>query len=147
MIYVLVRDAQDYDDCDVMIFASTSKEKVEAKHDELQKHYRILHRFAELCKHDMDLYAKENPAPLLPAIKDLPPRPLVWNGTNWENAYVSEHNLEISKYNEKLNAFREHLIQQLKIKYDFPKELQSEIDEIWSYLNTYTYSIKEVESD
>ncbi len=147
MIYVLVRDAQDYDECDQMIFASTSKEKVEAKHDELLGMSRVLRRFAELCRHDMELYTKENPPPEPLKLDNLPLRPLVWNDTRWHNAYVLEHDAEMRKYNDKLEVFRAHLIEQLKLQYDFSKEMLPELEHIWFYLNDYRYSVKEVESD
>lgn len=147
MIYVLVRDAQDYDECEQMVFASVSKEKVEAKHDELLKQQRILQRFAKLCQHDMELYTKENPPPAPLKLDELPLRPLVWNDTRWNNAYVLEYDLEMRKYNEKLQVFRDHLIEQLKSQYDFSKELIPELDHIWYYLNSFTYSVREVESD
>jgi len=147
MIYILVRDAQDYDECDQMVFASTSKEKVEAKHEELLGHHRVLQRFAKLCQHDMELYTKENPPPPAPDLKTLSHRPLVWNDARWCNAYALEHDIELRKYNDKLAEFRAHLTEQLKVQYCFPEELLPELDHIWFYLNSYTYSIKEVPSD
>lgn len=38
MIYVLVKDALDYDEDDIIVFASTSKEVVEKKHSEILEH-------------------------------------------------------------------------------------------------------------
>lgn len=147
MIYVLVRDAQDFDDCDGMIFASTSKKVVEKKHAELLEAHRVLQRFAKMCEHDMNLYVKDNPPPPNPDLSVLPVRPLVWNDARWDNAYVSEHNIEMRKYNDQLDKFRNHLSERLRTQYEFPKELISELDHIWFYLNDYTYSIVEVESD
>lgn len=146
MIYVLVRDAQDYDECDQMVFASVSKEKVEEKHEELKMAHRILSRFAKMCQHDMELFSKEHPAPPQPDLANLPLRPLVWEG-QWKNAYMVEYDKVLKEYNDELTAFRDHLIDQLKANYDFPKELLSEVDGIFWYLRDYSYSVKEVESD
>ena len=147
MIYVLVRDAQGYDDCDRMIFASTSKERVEQEHDKLRKNHEVMQRFAKMVQHDMELFSKENPPPRQPDLASLPLRPLVWGGGGWNNAYMVEYEKEMRGYNEKVNAFREELIQTLKKSVPFSEEQLKEVDDIWYHLYDYTYSIEEVESD
>jgi len=147
MIYVLVRNAQDYDECDQMVFASTSKAAVERKHEEIIGGHRVLQRFARLVQHDMELFGKNNPPPPAPELDKLPLRPLVWRGGGWNNAYVLEHDDEIRKYNEKVEEFRQHLIQQLRTQYNFAEELLPELDNIWYHLRDNTYSVEEVESD
>lgn len=147
MIYVLVRVAQDYDETDEIVFASTSKEVVEAKHDKLLVNHRIMKRFAKMCKHDMELYSKNNPPPPAPNLVTLPLLPLVWEDGKWNNAYMLAHDKELSVYHQKVNEFREHLIERLRKDYDWSDELVEELENIWWYNYDYTYEVKEVESD
>lgn len=147
MIYLLVRDAHDYDEQDEVVYASTSKEKVEAKHEKLKANHLILQRFAKACKHDMELYQKNNPPPPLPDLTKLPILPLVWEDGQWNNAHMLIHKKAERFYHEELNKFRDHLIDQLKKDYDFSPELVEELENIWWYNYDYTYSVKEVESD
>jgi hypothetical protein len=147
MIYVLMQDPQDYDGHSEMIFASTSKKVVEAKHDELKKNHKILQKLAKMVKTDLDVFLKDNPYPPPPALDDLPLRPLVWRSGSWNNAYILDHQDECAKHYEKVNAFREKTIQMIKDHYHYPKELESQFDELFSFIDDRSYSIEEVESD
>lgn len=147
MIYLLVRNAQDYDESDVVVYASSSKKKIEERHEKLIADHRILQRFANICKHDMELFSKDFPPPPAPNLAELPLLPLVWQDGKWNNAHVLKHDEEIREYNKKVEWFRTHLIEQLKKDYDFAPDLIPELDHIWWYNKSYTYSVQEVEGD
>lgn len=148
MIYVLVRDATDYDEDDEMIFASVSKEAVEKRHAEITARIPLLKRFAEIIRADVDAFRKSWPPVVAPDYAKLPPRPLVWLNGKWNNAYELEYRERYDQQEHLVRDFTEKAVaklNELNKQYNYtPEELENWSEYLWA---DHSYSIQEVESD
>lgn len=144
MIYVLMQDSGDFESDDMQIFASTSKTKVEEKHEELLKrnqHFGTIYKYFKTQAEALD---KNMPTLAAPKYAELPPRPLVWANSQWNNAYALEHaELERQRY-----ELRKEEIQKILADLgDYFSVPMSEMEEIFGYSSPKEYYIAEVESD
>lgn len=150
MIYILMEStSSDYDnDRSWPVFASTSLEAVEKKHDLLIAQYKKYHELYKRWIADVQLIDKENPSPPEPNWSKLPRRPLVWRDKNWQDPYVADHRELVWKHSKLVGEKTD----QLKSQYiDFYKEAEPDIvnimERIYSFACIPSYSIEEVESD
>lgn len=145
MIYVLLEQSNDYECADEMVFSSRSKSVVEKKHAEILEHNKKMKVIAIRVSDTIETYSRTLPALEEPKYAELPPRPLVWIGSSWENAYRADYHKEYAKRIEELSVFRDQTIDDLADYYDVSKE---DLQENWYwYLTDHEYAIQEVESD
>lgn len=144
MIYVLVQDREDYDDCDGIVFAHTSKEVVEKVHDELVKYHRSMQVIAKRFQEDMQKINQQTPPPEQPNTSKLPLRPLVWRANGWQNAYVIDWQIEYSKWMDAIQEQRQKLEQEYATYY---QRSLSEIGKVLGHLYDRTFSIEEIEDN
>lgn len=144
MIYVLMQDSGDFESDDIQIFASTSKSKVEDKHEELRKrnqHFGTIYGYFKVRVDALD--KTMTPVPV-PKYAELPPRPLVWANGCWNNAYAIEHaELERQRY-----ELRKEELQKILVDLgDYFCVPMPEMEQIFGYAYPKEYYIAEVESD
>ena len=144
MIYVLMQDSGDYESDDMQIFASTSKSKVEDKHQELLKRNQHFETIYKYVKGQVEAFDKTLPPPTKPKYAELPPRPLVWTYDQWNNAYGLEHTEAVRKHQELRNEGIQKILADLGDFFSVPME---EMEEIFEYAYPKEYYIAEVESD
>ena len=144
MIYLLVQDSTGYDDCDGIVFASSSKEVVEQVHHKIVEHHKRYQRVAKEVGEDVEKIHKMMPRPSEPKYGDLPPRPLVWANEKWNNAYVMEYYELVRQHDEKVAVRIEELHKQWADYYQLPIE---DIRNIWTHRSDRTFSIDEVEDN
>jgi hypothetical protein len=144
MIYVLMQYSGDYESHDIQIFASTSKSKVEDKHEELlkrNKHFTTIYGYFKVRADALD---KTMPPLVAPEYAELPPRPLVWANGHWNNAYALEH-AELERQRAELR--KEETQKILADLGDFFSVPMEEMEQISEYAFFKEYYITEVESD
>lgn len=149
MIYLLIKNAQDYEEQDEIIWGSMFQSRVEAKRDKLFEGHKVLDKIKELCAKENERYTKINPPPVELDITTLPIRPLVWTGWQHQNAYLYEFRIESRKYIQKLLEHRAKFIEQVEKEYSVLIGLKKHLEyDVWAgYEINSSYSIKEVESD
>jgi hypothetical protein len=145
MIYVLLEMTDDYEGNDTMVFSSRSKPVVEKKHAEILEHNKKMKAISIRLSDAIEDFSKTLPALVEPKYSELPPRPLVWKDTNWENAYRIDYLKEYANRIGELSAFRDKTIGEYAMYYDVPED---DLQENWYwYLTDNEYAIQEVESD
>lgn len=144
MIYVLMQDSGDYESDDIQVFASTSKPKVEDKHEELLKrnqHFGTIYKYVKVQVEALD---KNMPPLSEPKYAELPPRPLVWQDGKWNNAYGLEHAELVRQRQALRNEEVRKILADLGDYFSVP---MSDMEGIWEYAYPKEYYIAEVESD
>ena len=144
MIYILVQDAEGFDDCDRPVFASSDQALVERIHDQIKKRNQSFQTIAKRFASDMEQINKLMPPPKEPKLTGLPKRPLIWRVGGWKNAYIEEYEVELRKHNEAIDAERNRLKREYAEYYTVSLE---DMDSIWGYQYDRRYSIDEVEDD
>jgi hypothetical protein len=144
MIYLLVEDSQGYDDCDRPLFAHSEKEVVESVHDILMRCHQRLHTIAMRLQKELDKLYETNPIPEGPDLTKLPHRDLVWQGGQWNNAYMLEYLEEIDKNREKVSKLADEIIEQYGHAYELSEQ---DMKDIFHHTQAITYSIDEIEDD
>lgn len=144
MIYVLMQDSGDYESDDIQVFASTSKSKVEDKHEELRKRNHHFETIYGYFKTRVEALDKNTPPLVEPKYGELPPRPLVWQNGQWNNAYAIEHAEIASKRYELRKEELQKILVDLGDYFCVP---MPEMEQIFGYAYPKEYYIAEVESD
>lgn len=144
MIYVLMQDSGDYESDDMQVFASTSKSKVEDKHEELLKRNQHFGTIYKYVKGQIEAFDFTLPPPVEPKYADLTPRPLVWANGQWNNAYAMEHAEVVRKHHELRAEGVKKILADMGDYFSVP---MSEMEEIFGYAHPKEYYIAEVESD
>lgn len=150
MIYILMEHVPEYsvDNHPKPVFASTSKEVVEKKHDELVGYYNKYKNLFDRWHSDVGRINRENPSPPIPDYSKMPRRPLVWIDDNWQDCYVVEYRTIVHNHVTLIS----NKINQLKSEYiEFYKEAEPDIvnimERIYSFAAIPSYTVEEVESD
>ena len=150
MIYILMEyvPAYEVDNCAKPVFASTSKEVVEKKHDDLMAYFKKYNALFERWHVDVQRINAENPAPSHPDTSNLPRRPLVWKDENWQDYYALDYRERYHWYLKEI----EEKTKKLKAEYiEFYKEAEPDIvklmEDIYTFARIPTYTMEEVESD
>lgn len=150
MIYILMEYVPEYsvDNHPKPVFASTSKEVIEKKHDELVAYYSKYKNLFDRWHADIQRINRENPSPTHVNRTDMPRRPLVWRDNNWEEYYIADYREALQKHIKLVGEKTD----QLKLEYiEFYKEAEPDIvnimDRIYSFAAIPSYTVEEVESD
>jgi len=119
MIYLLVEDAQGYDDCDRHLFAHSDKEVVELVRQELVKRHERLYPIGVKLQEDMEK---------------------VWDA----HRPLSEDNKKLREQVDEISKLQDEVIEDYGRQYNLSK---SDMDALFHHYRSVTYSIEEIEAD
>jgi len=143
MIYVLTT-IPDYQEDKKIIFASTSKEIIDAKLSEMVIINERMINIYSAVNVESQLWLRSNPPPPKPLLDNLPPLSLVLPDGYWENYYTDQYKFEFDQWKAVTDAKYQSIIDDAFL---LNQDLLKYKSDLFLYGKTIYFQIHEVESD
>lgn len=137
-IYVIIQEYYDGCSVDTTHCGFTfSESKAKDKVEELTKLDNLYLKICEEIDQKQCDWEEANPYPTAPSLGNLPPKDLVWNGDEWENAYMIEYRAKIKIWQDASSEFMNHIIDDVKKQYSLDEDIADTIPGYPGYEYSY----------